>query len=173
MSAYMVADQTTNQIVNWLGRELEKAYGTISIRTEIEINAPPERVWPVLTDFASFPQWNPFIRRASGELRGGACLLVHLQPSGTKGMTFRPTVLKAEPNRELRWLGQLWLPGLFDGEHSFILEPVGVSQVHFVQRELFRGLLLSLLSRTLERDTCRGFEEMNQALKARAEQTSR
>jgi hypothetical protein len=126
----------------------------------------------VLTDFPSHAQWNPFIRRASGEVRGGARLLVHIQPSGTKGMTFQPTVLKAEPNRELRWLGRLWLPGLFDGEHSFIIEPVGVSRVQFVQREVFRGLLLPLLSRTLERDTRRGFDEMNQALKARAEQTS-
>ncbi len=31
--------------------------------------------------------------------------------------TFRPTVLVAEPNRELRWLGRLFMPGPFDGEH--------------------------------------------------------
>ncbi len=76
------------------------------LRTEIEINAPPERVWRLLTDFARFPQWNPFIRRASGEPRKGAQLQVYLQPSGSNGMTFRPKVLKAEQNRELRWLGK-------------------------------------------------------------------
>jgi len=37
-------------------------------------------------------------------------------------MTFRPTILKAEPNRELRWLGHLLVPGLFDGEHIFTIE---------------------------------------------------
>ena len=37
------------------------------IHTEIEINAPASRVWEILTDFGSFPQWNPFIRQVSGE----------------------------------------------------------------------------------------------------------
>ncbi|MGB8217784.1 MAG: SRPBCC domain-containing protein [Candidatus Methanoperedens sp.] len=139
------------------------------LRTEISINAPPERIWHLLTDFASFPQWNPFIRRASGEPRKGAQLQVYLQPSGTKGMTFRPKVLKAEPNRELRWLGHLLIPGLFDGEHIFTIEPLEAGCVRFVQRELFTGLLVPLFARSLDKDTRRGFEEMNQALKLRAE----
>jgi hypothetical protein len=87
-------------------------------RSEIEIRASAERVWQVLTDFASFPQWNPFMRRASGEVKAGARLEVRSQPSGANGMTFKPTVLKAEPNRELRWLGHLLIRGQFDGSTS-------------------------------------------------------
>ena len=34
-------------------------------------------------------------------------------------MTMHPTVPVAEPGRELRWLGRLGLPGVFDGEHRF------------------------------------------------------
>jgi len=138
--------------------------------SEIEIQAPAERVWDLLIDFAGFPQWNPFIRRASGKVKTGEHLEVTLQPSGAQGMTFKPTVLKAEPNRELRWLGRLLLPGLFDGEHSFTIESLGENRVKFVQREIFTGLLVPLFSRSLDADTRRGFEEMNQALKARAEQ---
>jgi Polyketide cyclase / dehydrase and lipid transport len=37
------------------------------IHTEIEINAPGESVWRALTDFAAYPEWNPFIRRVEGE----------------------------------------------------------------------------------------------------------
>ncbi len=140
------------------------------LRTEIEINATAERVWQVLTDFASFPEWNPFIRRASGEARPGARLEVFIQPTGANGMTFRPTVLRAEQNRELRWLGRLLIPGLFDGEHIFTIESLGENQVRFVQQEKFRGLLVPLMARGLDRDTRRGFEEMNQAIKERAEQ---
>src|SRR5262249_6943795 len=92
------------------------------LQTEIEIAAPAERVWQVLADFGAYPEWNPFIRRVTGEARTGARLEAHFQPEGARGMTFRPTVLNAEPNRELRWLGRLWLPGLFDGEHAFVLE---------------------------------------------------
>jgi len=141
------------------------------LRSEIEIQASDERVWQVLTDFASFPQWNPFMRRASGEVKAGARLEVYIQPSGASGMTFKPTVLKAEPNRELRWLGRLWIPGLFDGEHILTIEPLGANRVRFVQREIFTGILVPLLARSLDTDTRRGFEEMNRALKARAEQS--
>ncbi len=142
------------------------------IHTEIEINAPAEKVWNVLTDFAAYPEWNPFIRRGEGEVRVGARLHVYIQPSGGKGMSFRPTVLVADPNRELRWLGHLWVRGLFDGDHSFSIEPLVEGRVRFVQRERFGGLLLPLLSKMLDGDTRRGFEEMNRALKLRSESTA-
>ena len=140
------------------------------LHAEIEIQATSELVWRLLIDFASFPQWNPFIRQAKGEIKTGARLEVHIHPSGASGMTFRPTVLKAETNRELRWLGHLIVPGLFDGEHSFIIEPLGENRVRFIQDEIFTGVLVPLFAHGLDRNTRRGFEEMNQALKARAEQ---
>ena len=142
------------------------------LRTEIEIQASAERVWQLLTDFPSFPQWNPFIRKASGKVQVGERLDINIQPSGASGMTFRPTVLKAEPNRELRWLGHLLISGLFDGEHIFTIEPFGEGRVRFTQREVFTGLLVPLFARGLDTDTRRGFEEMIQALKTRAEQVA-
>ena len=142
------------------------------LRSEIEIEASAEQVWQLLTDFPHFPQWNPFIRRASGSVKLGERLEVNIQPSGANSMTFRPTVLKAEPNRELRWIGHLLIPGLFDGEHIFTIEPLGTNRLRFIQREIFTGLLVPLFARGLDTDTQRGFEEMNQALKIRAEQAA-
>ncbi len=87
-------------------------------------------------------------------------------------MTFRPTILKVDLKRELRWLGHLFIPGLFDGEHIFTIEPLEANRVRFVQRERFTGILVPLLAHMLETDTRRGFEEMNQALKVQAEQST-
>jgi hypothetical protein len=84
-------------------------------------------------------------------------------------MTFRPTVMTAIEGRELSWLGRLLAPGLFDGEHRFTIEPIGDGRVRLRQSELFSGILVSMFRPSLERGTRRGFEEMNQALKARAE----
>jgi hypothetical protein len=142
------------------------------LHSEIDIQASDERVWQLLTDFASFPQWNPFILRASGEPKTGTRLEVTIQPSGARGMTFRPTVLKAESKRELRWLGHLLIPGLFDGEHSLTIQPLEANRVRFVQHEIFTGILVPLFAHSLDTDTRRGFEEMNQALKMRAEPSS-
>jgi len=142
------------------------------LRSEIEIAASARRVWEILTDFAGFPQWNPFIRRARGNLVAGERLEIVMQPSGARGMTFSPTVLNVEADRELRWIGHLFVPGLFDGEHIFTIESLGTGRVLFTQREIFTGLLVPLLARMLDTDTRRGFEEMNKALKARAEHTA-
>ena len=139
------------------------------IRAEIEINASAERVWHILTDFAAFPQWNPFIRRISGELKGGGKLDVYLQPSGQRGLRFHPTVLAVTPSQELRWLGRVWgIPKLFDGEHSLTIERLNANRVRFVQQEVFSGILLSLLGGILDA-TERSFREMNEALKTLAE----
>ncbi|MCH7718196.1 MAG: SRPBCC domain-containing protein [Chloroflexi bacterium] len=143
------------------------------LRTEIEIDAPADRVWRLLTEFDAYPDWNPFLRRASGEVKEGARLEVYMQPSGGRGMTFRPTVIRAEPNREFRWLGHLGVSGLFDGEHSFTIEPLEGNRVRFVQSERFTGVLVPLMMLMIEKDTKRGFEEMNQALKERAEAAQR
>jgi hypothetical protein len=139
--------------------------------SEIEIQAPAGRVWQVLTDFASYPEWNPFIRRISGHPKEGMRLKVYIEPPGAKGRTFRPKVIKAEPKRELRWLGRLLIPRLFDGDHIFTINYIGRERVRYVQREIFSGVLVSSLAHDMEMKIRLGFEQMNQALKARAEQT--
>ena len=140
----------------------------LALRTEIDIDAPAARVWAVLTDFAAFPQWNPFIRYIDGILSPRLPLTVRIQPPGGRALTFRPTVLRVEPERELAWRGRTLVAGIFDGEHVFTLDPRG-GGVRFIHAERFSGALVPLLRRSLETTTKQGFEAMNAALKARAE----
>src|SRR5829696_7101171 len=119
--------------------------GGLTLRTEIDVNGSAERVWDVLTSFEAYRDWNPFIRRIDGVLAPGARLSVRIHPPGGKAMTFRPTVLRVEPDRLLSWRGRTLVPGLFDGEHVFELQPAGAGRVRFVHRETFRGLLVPLL----------------------------
>jgi hypothetical protein len=132
------------------------------IATAIDIAAAPAAVWAVLMDFAAYPDWNPFIRRLQGAARVGARLEVTVQPPGSREMTFKPTVLAVEPGRDLRWRGRVLMPGLFDGEHSFRLEPTA-SGCRFHHGETFSGLLVPLFGGMLAK-TERGFEAMNAAL---------
>ena len=67
-----------------------------SLVTSIEVSAPPDRVWAVLTDFPSYPTWNPFIKRFEGELKVGGRVKMFAQPPGEKGMEFKPLLLKGE-----------------------------------------------------------------------------
>jgi hypothetical protein len=138
------------------------------VRTEIEIDATPARVWSVLTDFPSHPQWNPFIRAIAGSLETGRKLVVSVQPQGGRAMTFKPTLLVADAQRQLRWRGHFLVPGIFDGEHYFEMTPHGDDQTRFVHGERFSGLLVSMAKSGLEGGTRAGFVAMNKALKARA-----
>lgn len=142
-----------------------------TIETEIEIDAPVETVWEVITDLDAYHEWNPFIPTASGDPRVGERIRIRVEPPGSFGGTFRPRVEVHEPNRRLVWLGRLGLPGLFDGRHELAAESLSESRTRFVQRETFSGLLVPLFFR--EDAVRRGYESMNAALKERAETRER
>ncbi|TDB94154.1 SRPBCC domain-containing protein [Actinomadura sp. 7K534] len=134
----------------------------------VEINAPVSRVWAVLTDTAAYPEWNPFMIELDGSLVPGSRLAVTIAPPGAKRQRFTPTVTAVEPERRLAWLGRLFIPGIFDGAHSFELEALTPGSTRFIQSERFSGVLVPLL-RGLLRSTEAGFAAMNTALAARAE----
>jgi hypothetical protein len=140
------------------------------LESEVKVQASPERVWEVLTDFAAYPDWNPFIVQAGGRAAPGSRLELRMRLPGRRPTTFRPRVLEAEPARRLRWLGHLLVPGLFDGEHRFTIEPAGPGRARVTQRETFRGLLAPLLLAFIAGPTLEGFRQMNRALQARAEE---
>ncbi|MEV8535731.1 SRPBCC domain-containing protein [Streptomyces sp. NPDC051211] len=143
-----------------------------TIATEIVIDAAPPEVWAVLTDLDRYPEWNPFIREASGELSPGSRLTLRTFPSGgRRPATFRPEVLVVTPGRELRWLGRFFLPGLFDGEHWFRLSEAPGRATRLEHGENFRGLLVPLLGKLLA-GTQRDFTALNDALRKHAEKTA-
>ena len=138
------------------------------LSTEIEFDGTPQEVWTTLTDLQTYPQWNPFIEKVDGELTVGAKLDVRLQPADERGITMHPTVLAAEPGRELRWIGHLMIPGIFDGEHRFLSEEAGPGRVRFTQSERFGGIMVPLLWKKLrDGGTAKGFRAMNEALARR------
>jgi len=88
-------------------------------------------------------------------------------------MSFKPRLLVFEPRKELRWKGQLLVPGIFDGEHYFQLFESSPGRVQFLHGELFSGLLVPLAFRgSMRVGMERGFAAMNRALKLRAEASS-
>jgi len=139
------------------------------LETSMEIDAPAGRVWEVLTDLASYPEWNPMIRRATGELRVGSRLEVRFEPEGRKGHTFRPMLTAVDPGRELRWSGRPRFPGVFDMEHYWMIEekPGGKSRLR--HGASVSGLAAPLAGKAMLRSARKPFEAMNRAHKLRAE----
>lgn len=140
----------------------------MELRTEVEIAAPPERIWQVLTDFPAYHEWNPFITSIAGELKVGSQLAVVISPPESGETRFSPEVVRCDKNRELRWRGKLWFDWLFTGEHFFQLQASGPDSTRVIHGEDFSGILVKLNGRMLTQ-TARGFVYMNRALKRRIE----
>jgi hypothetical protein len=136
------------------------------ISAETQIAGTADEVWAVLSDFGSYAKWNPGMKDVQGEAKAGTRLAIRFSLNGGRTMTMKPTVLVAEPGRELRWLGRLFIPGLFDGEHRFGIRESVPGQVTFTQDERFKGLLVPFLGKLMV-DTGATFVRVNEALARR------
>jgi hypothetical protein len=133
--------------------------------TEVTIKAKPQDVWKMITEETQEGCWNPLVKKLKGELALGNRMEVVIEPPQQKPMTFKPVITRFEENRELRWVGQLPIPGLFQGEHIFRIEDQGNGHCKLYHSEHFRGLLLPMLKKGLDTHTRAGFELMNQKMK--------
>lgn len=139
------------------------------ISTEVEINAPKNVVWSELMNHELYGEWNPFIHSVTGSSKVGEELTVSIKQDDKKDMIFKPEVLAHTPEREFRWKGKLFIKGLFDGEHYFILEQVNENKTRFIHAEEFTGIMVAPLLKMIGETTVKGFESMNNALKLRCE----
>lgn len=142
------------------------------IHTQIDIKASAERAWQVLIDFNNYSQWNPFIRQINGAPKVGTKLEIHLHTASGKRRIYKPTVTKLEPYHELRWFGKSFVPGMFNGEHIFNIETLGVNHILFLHREVFTGLGVALAGDRLDTDLYQSFEKMNNAFKEKLEKAA-
>lgn len=134
-----------------------------NIRTELEIDAPIEEVWAVLSDIESWESWNPVIPRiqASPRLGGGVRFEIHVPPG--KPLKLAAKFLAWEENREMAWGGGL--PGVVKGNHYFRLEPLNGDRCRIIHGEDFGGFVpLILLTRKRVANIEAAYSRMNEAL---------
>lgn len=141
------------------------------IFTEIDIEAPVEKVWSVLTDFENYSKWNHTITSISGTLSKGSTLDISMYIPHHKDMLFHAQVTKVEENKEIRWVGKKALGGLgtIEGEQVLRLKKDGEFKTSFYNTEFFTGLFLGMVWGKISYDTQVAFERMNEALKKRCE----
>jgi hypothetical protein len=142
------------------------------VRTEIEIDASPEKVWKILTDFGRYDQWNPYIHKIIGDAKEGSKIRIHIETPSGKNRKYEPTITKVKEGREIRWRGKSTIPGFLNGEHVFMIEQLQPERSRFIQLEVFEGLLSSFFGKSLDIDMKDGLEEMNKALKKRVERNT-
>ena len=140
-----------------------------AIETHIIVDSTPEKIWDILTNFEEYGLWNPFMTKVEGDAKLGAKIKVQIRTMRGKQRIYHPIITKFEINKELRWKGKSFLPGIFDGERIFLIDKTADNKVAFFHKELFSGLGVKLVGNKLDENLGEGFEKMNLALKKRAE----
>lgn len=136
-------------------------------KSQVDVDAPADLVWTVLTDFSSYPIWNPFISPLKGEPRAGGQLEVTIHP-GAQTITYPATVIALRPNRELAWSGRIGSAGVIDTTYRFTIEPLQSGRARLVAHETHKGALV-FLSSALLKDVQAGLAAMIRAARTRAE----
>ncbi len=134
---------------------------------EVEIRAPPEIVWEVITDFEAYSEWNPWITEASGEAVEGARVnVVSLLQGEPRGVSHRVTVV--EPYEAFCWqdLGVFTL--LAKGWRCRTLEAVGWKTQYRMELQVL-GPLSGMVDRQYGESIREGAEAEARALSERAE----
>jgi len=143
-----------------------------TIETKIVIDSTAEKVWDILTNFEEYELWNPFMTKVIGSAYLGSQIEVNIKTISGKKRTYYPIITSCETNKELRWKGKSFLPGVFDGERIFILEKFNDDKILFSHKEIFSGLGVKLVGNKLDESLRQSFVRMNEALKVRAENLS-
>ncbi len=139
------------------------------IRTEIEIAAPPTKVWRLLTDFDNWKNWNPIVSRVNGAASLGAELKVAMRgDDGKDGPKYAPVITNFEEPKFFRWRAKMMAEFLFTNEKVFELEKTG-SGTRLIHKELFGGMLVPMVWSKFEKNVPSMLKSMNEALKIKAE----
>ena len=139
-------------------------------RTEFEIGASDERVWAVLTDFESYPDWNPSLPSISGELREGGTVSLTLGMPGRPNPKVKARIQEVTPNRRLTWHGNVGSDRVFAGDREFGIEPLGDDRVRFTHIEDITGLLAPIFELSMGSSVQHSHDDFNESLRRRSEE---
>ena len=141
-----------------------------TIRTKVTVDAPVEVVWEQLTDFESYPAWNPLFRKLEGEPIEGTKGRIHVQrPQGSR-KSKRIRFVRVKPTRRLTWTRGHFIPGLLERRHSIAVRSRGKGKTELTQVHLLSGVLARIAYWLNGSRLRRGLAKMNQRLKERIEE---
>ena len=134
--------------------------------TSIEINAPIKEVWSTLTDFDSYPEWNPLVSKLEGNIAVGGKIHTTIAPLND---TFSPTLLSYKESEEIVWEGHRVAKFVLAGKHYYRLKEHTPTTTLLEHGEFFTGLFSAFIPSKLLIKMKEAFVDHNVALKNRVE----
>jgi len=144
---------------------------TQTVKTEIDIAAPPEKVWAILTDINKWHEWSPTINASQGEGAVGSELSITMmsKEAGKDGPKYNPTIIQMDEPAYFHWRAHMLASIVFTNEKIVELKKTetGTKVTH---TETFKGMMAALMRGNMEEGVTPMLTMMNEALKQTAEQ---
>ena len=138
----------------------------VEFRTGVQ--APAEIVWEVISDFATWKDWNPVHPRMEGEMRIGTPLRIDLVAGDGPATPIEAVVQDWVPFEQLHWRTKR-LRGFVTAIRYLEIENMGPQNSTFSNGELFMGPLVRWVSRDERRRLRAAYTRMGEAVRDRAE----
>ena len=140
------------------------------IKTDIEISAPPSKVWSILIDINNWQEWSPIIKESQGTASIGSELTIAMigKKEGEDGPIYNPVITELDEPNHLRWRAHMLTGFIFTNYKVLELEETS-SGTRLTHKEMFKGLLAPIFCGQMEKGVPPMLNSMNQALKELAE----
>jgi carbon monoxide dehydrogenase subunit G len=139
----------------------------IHVERTIDINAPPERVWAVMTDVERWPEWTESMKKIErlddGEFKVGSKAKLWIRRAPTAGVW---TVTELTPNRSFTWEDS---SGGVDAVATHIIEPDGSGSKVTLRIDM-SGMMTTLLGWMIGPQSRKNVDMEAEGLKKRSEE---
>src|SRR6266702_1477499 len=151
---------------------LSKGYSgeILTSHTFVEINAPAEKVWAVLTDTGSYPQWNPYVVEVTGIPKVGERLKIVEQINGKRRSHNVLVTSLDSKERQLAWAGSTVPSAFLKWGESFGVDSIDPNHSRLVVIRSTQGLLAQMYWKYYKTRDLTVYREFVEALKKKAEQ---
>lgn len=144
-----------------------------SIEASADIDAPIEQVWQILTDFESYPDWNPFTVSVETRFEPGRPVIMEVALMPPKTMRQVEFINVIEAPRRIAWGYVMGHRSILQANRYQILEPLAEGRCRYRTVDYFSGTMVPLMMATMGNKVKAGFEGVARGLKARAESLPR
>ena len=140
------------------------------VKTEIDISAPPSKVWDIITDINKWQEWSPIINGSQGKSAIGSKLTITMisKEEGKDGPKYNPVITELKEPTYFHWRAHMLSEFIFTNEKIFKLEETATG-THLTHIETFKGLMAPIMSEAMKKNVPPMLDSMNKALKELAE----
>ena len=138
------------------------------ITTQIEINAPAEKVWAILVDFPNYEAWNPLTVKVKGEAKVDEVVKLHVQLGGQR-MVRSHVISRVDENKALCWTIRTRQAWLMRGERCQTLTALESGGCLYENDERVEGLSSVVVGLFFSGKIKSALEAVGAKLKERAE----